>query len=42
MHRDEVDASIEGCGRPSLQPSSRVNKLCSFYLDQDLRELLAD
>jgi hypothetical protein len=42
MRRDEVDAGIEGCDRPFLRPGSRANKLCSFYLDQDLRELLAD
>jgi hypothetical protein len=42
MHRDEVDAGIEGCDRPFLQLGSRANKLSSFYLDQDLRELLAD
>jgi hypothetical protein len=41
MHREEVDAGIEGCDRPFLQPGSWANKPCSFYLDQDLRELLA-
>jgi hypothetical protein len=44
MRRDEVDAGIEGCDRPFLRPGSgsEANKLCSFYLDQDLRELLVD
>jgi hypothetical protein len=42
MRRDEVDARIEGCGRPFLQPGSRANKPCSCYLGQDLHELLAD